>query len=104
MRYEIGDTVYIKAQIKDAEPHHGIYYVDYNGKPWVPVTDERLVYANDLIKQGANKVVDKVLEIIDKHGTNLIGDIIDAKFPEKVIAYVLASIRVEVLTLKDGDL
>lgn len=50
-----------------------------------------------------NATVDLILEIIDKHGEQLVGDIIDCKFQEIIAADILASVREDVLALKDGD-
>lgn len=47
---------------------------------------------------------DKVLEIIDKHGEQLVHNIVDGRFPEIIAADVLASVREDVLALKGGEL
>lgn len=48
-------------------------------------------------------VLKQVLEIIDKHGEQLVHSIVDGNFPEIKAADVLASVREDVLALKGGD-
>lgn len=55
-------------------------------------------------KERAFVPLDKVLEIIDKHGEQLVHNIVDGRFPEIIAADVLASVREDVLALKGGEL
>ena len=45
-------------------------------------------------------VINRVLEIINKHGEQLVKDIVDENFPEIKAADILASVREDVFALK----
>lgn len=55
-------------------------------------------------EDGEEKTIDKVLEIIDKHGEQLVHSIVDGSYPEIKAADVLASVRGDVLDLKGGEM
>ena len=50
-----------------------------------------------------NALIDRVLEIIDKHGEQLVHSIVDGSYPEIKSADILASVREDVLALKGGE-
>lgn len=51
-----------------------------------------------------NALLDRVLEIIDKHGEQLVKSIVDGSYPEIKAADILASVREDVEALKGGEL
>ena len=51
-----------------------------------------------------NALIDCVLEIIDKHGEQLVHSIVEGSYSEIKAADVLASVREDVLALKGGEL
>lgn len=62
-----------------------------------------VTFHDDMVKDMmCNKTIDRVLKIIDKHGEQLVHSIIDESFPEIKAADILASVREDVLVLKEG--
>ena len=49
-------------------------------------------------------LIDRVLEIIDKHGEQLVHSIVDGSYPEIKAADVLASVREDISDLKGGEM
>lgn len=76
--------------------------IAYTSDPQKLYEVKEKLYRYERVADEPEKVVaiDKVLEIIDKHGQQLISDIIDCKFQEIIAADVLASVREDVLALK----
>ena len=63
---------------------------------------DALDMAVDALNSESN-LIDRVLEIIDKHGEQLVHSIVDGSFSEIKAADILASVREDVLALKDGE-
>lgn len=56
-----------------------------------------------IVAETERNTLDCVLEIIDKHGEQLVHSIVDGIYPEIKAADILASVREDVLALKGGE-
>lgn len=76
--------------------------IAYTSDPQKLYEVKEKLYRYERVADEPEKVVaiDKVLEIIDKHGEQLVKSIVDGSYPEIKAADVLASVREDVLALK----